>query len=124
MIDIEVFFKVQLTEAQPTYVHFEGDTKVYREMTLKKKVDVYKGVDSNGFIVAKKIKIAKANIAPDALTILNVVDDKGEVHRLSELSLDKNEALLKYCSDLVEQGLTYIRKGFNAVLTQLKKGVK
>lgn len=124
MIDIEVFFKVQLADAVQTDVTFNGDIKVSREMTLKKKIDVYKCSDSSGFVVPKRIKIAKAIIAPDALSIINVVDDKGNSYDVHELSLDKNDAIFKYCSDLVEDGLSSIRKGFNAVLSQLKKSVK
>lgn len=124
MIDIEVFFKVQLADAVQTDVTFNGDIKVSREMTLKKKIDVYKCSDSSGFVVPKRIKIAKAIIAPDALSIISVVDDKGNSYDVHELSLDKNDAIFKYCSDLVEDGLSSIRKGFNAVLSQLKKSVK
>lgn len=123
-INTEDYIKLQLAGATQTEVVFNGDVKISREMTLAKSFEVYKCMESNGFIVTKKFKIIKINIAPDSLAVLNLVSNKGDILLVDEVGIDKNDITIKYCERLIDEGNTKIRKGTSMLLQMIKSSMK
>jgi len=123
-VDINLFIKLQLPEAQQTDVKFNGDVKVSREMTLKKGFDVYKSSESNGFISTKKYRITKVHIAPDSLNIINIESKTGDIFSIDEVCLNKHDAVQVYAESLISKGLSMIRKGTTALVGQCRNANK
>ena len=123
-INTEDYIKLQLSGATQTDVVFSGDIKKSREMPLSKPFEVYKSLESNGFIVTKRFKIIKVNVAPDSLNILSLISNKGDELVVDEVGIDKNEVTIKYCERLIEEGNSKIRKGTNMLLQMVKGSIK
>lgn len=123
-VSTEDFIKLQLANAKQEGVEFQGDVKIYREMALTKKIEVYKCTENGGFVATKKYKIDKVRIAPDSINIIAIVSDKGDVLSVDEVNIDRDEAKIKYCEKLIDEGNSLIRKGTGALLQMVKLASK
>lgn len=118
--NLEDYVKVQLVGATQSSVEFNGDVKIYREMTVAKPFDVYKCVENGAFVSAKKFKINTIRVAPDSLNIIGLVSNHGELFSLNEVDLDKKEVTIKYAEKLIDEGSSMVRKGTGLLLSMVK----
>lgn len=119
-VSLEDYVKLQLAGATQTGVEFNGDTKLFREMTLAKPFEVYKCVENGPFVATKKFKVAKVRIAPESLIVISLLTAKDEVLQLDEVGLEKQEVTLKYAEKLIDDGNSMVRKGTSMLLSMLK----
>lgn len=124
-VNLEDYIKIQVTtNAKQTFVNFNGDVKVSREMTLNKLIDVYSCQEKGGYLVTKKHRIEKVLIAPDSVAILGLISNKGEKLELNEVGLEKNEVQIQFCKNMLDEADDKRRKATTLLIQIANQSLK